>query len=97
MNFLGNYTAAPLKKVENGAEYGNSGETVHVRKVALAARCLEKGYLARLGHANAMAFALSVTRNLYEHLRTIQSKGGTTITESLQEIKSRKKESKIKS
>ena len=70
---------------------------VHVRKVALAARCLEKGHLARLGHANAMAFALAVTRDLYSHLRTIQDKERKPDMESHQEIESLVEESKIKS
>lgn len=57
-------------------------EMVHVRKVALAARCLEKGHLARLGHANAMSFAFAVTRNLYAHLRTMDSQGNQSDNES---------------
>ena len=57
-------------------------EMVHVRKVALAARCLEKEHLARLGYANATAFALAVTRNLYAHLQTMDSKGIQSDNES---------------
>ena len=76
---------------------GCEAEMVHVRKVALAARCLEKGHLARLGHANAMAFALAVTRDLYAHLRTIQDKERKTDIESHQGIESLEENSKIKS
>ena len=76
---------------------GCEAEMVHVRKVALAARCLEKGHLARLGHANAMAFALAVTRDLYAHLRTIQDKERKLDMESHQKIESLEEESKIKS
>ena len=76
---------------------GCEAEMVHVRKVALAARCLEKGHLARLGHANATAFALAVTRDLYAHLRTIQDKERKPDMESHQEIESLEKKSKIKS
>ncbi|MBR3583547.1 MAG: hypothetical protein IKO01_08945, partial [Kiritimatiellae bacterium] len=72
-------------------------EMVHVRKVALAARCLEKGHLARLGHASAMAFALAVTRDLYEHLRAMHAKEGESASESPQGIQSKEKESKINS
>ncbi len=76
---------------------GCEAEMVHVRKVAQAARCLEKGHLARLGHASAMAFALAVTRDLYAHLRTMQAKEGKSASESPQGIQSKEKESKINS
>ena len=76
---------------------GSEAERVHVRKVALAARCLEKGHLARLGHANAMAFALAVTRDLYAHLRTPKDKEREPVMESHQEIESLEDKSKIKS
>ena len=76
---------------------GCEAEMVHVRKVALAARCLEKGHLARLGHTSAMAFALAVTRDLYAHLRTMQAKEGESASESPQGIQSKEKESKINS
>ena len=70
---------------------------VHVRKVALTARCPDKEHLARLGYANAMAFALAVTRDLYAHLRTIQDKERKPDMESHQGIESLEKRSKIKS
>ena len=72
-------------------------EMVHVRKMVLAARCLDKECLARLGHASAVAFALAVTRDLYAHLRTIQDKERKPDMESHQEIESLEKKSKIKS
>ena len=72
-------------------------EMVHVRKVVLAARCLDKEHLARLGHANATAFALAVTRDLYAHMRTMQDKQEQPQKESPQETQSLEKESKIKS
>ena len=72
-------------------------EMVHVRKVVLAARCLDKEHLARLGHANATAFALAVTRDLYAHMRTMKNKGDQSTTESTQQISSLEKESKINS
>ena len=72
-------------------------EMVHVRKVVLAARCLDKEHLARLGHANATAFALAVTRDLYAHMRTMENKGEQSTTESTQQISSLEKESKINS
>lgn len=72
-------------------------EDVHVRKVAQAARCLDKEQLARLGHSSAMAFALAMTQTLYAHLRTMQDKGAHTATEPPLQIISQKKEKQIKS
>ena len=76
---------------------GCEAEMVHVRKVVLAARCLDKEHLARLGHANATAFALAVTRDLYAHMRTMKDKEDQSTTESHQRIESKKEISKINS
>ena len=76
---------------------GCEGELVHVRKVALAARCLDKEHLARLGHASATAFALAVTRDYYAHLRKTADKGIKSGQENPKEVHSLEKESKINS
>ena len=76
---------------------GCEGELVHVRKVALAARCLDKEHLARLGHASATAFALAVTRDYYAHLRKTEDIGIKSEQENPKEVHSLEKESKINS